>query len=833
MTVSSTNTIRQFNGDGSTAAFAYNFKVFADADLQVIVRSATGVESVKTSGSHYNASGIGETSGGTVTFTSGNIPASGETITLRRAKTIAQELDLVANDPFPAASLEDQLDKLTHLILQNNEELDRALKLSRTNTMTSTEFTQSATDRANKVLSFDSSGEIAVTQELGVYRGNWAASTAYNQRDLVKDTSTAGANSIYICVTAHTSSGSAPIATNTDAAKWSILVDRLTTAVTTTTSLTNDALVVGRDADNQVKFSTDNQIIFRVSGGDGVTFKASGEIEATSLDISGVAAIDGLTTFGAGFNVGSDASGDILYNDGSKYVRLAKGTDGQTLTLASGLPAWATNAGDIAGVTAGVGLSGGGTSGTVSLALDLSELSDVTPVNGDKLATLDSDGSTEQLTTVASLATLFAGTGLTASSSVIGIDAAQTAITSLLATDIKIGEDDQTKIDFETADEIHFYANNVSLLSLTNANSGDAVLTVPTADKNFTIKGTDGSSSVTPLDIDMADAGKATFGGNVVVTGDLTITGDDLFMNTNTSGHMLVADGTNYNPVAISGDVTMAASGAVTIANDAVEQAMIADNAVSLAKMAGLARGKIIYGDSSGNPAALAAGTDGYYLKSDGTDISWAAVSAGATAADDIGTGDAAVTIATSTGNITLDAQGNDTDIIFKGTDGSADTRFLTLDGSEAGTASFNNHILAPNQSAFLATPSGTQSNFSVGSAVDVAFATEVFDQNADFSTPSFTAPVTGRYFLATSVDLEAIDSASAYYSIQIITSNRNYITIFDPDFGQDAVYWTVSLSVLADMDASDTAKVVVTQANGTAQTDIIPTSHFSGHLVC
>ncbi len=41
------------------------------------------------------------------------------------------------------------------------------------------------------------------------------------------------------------------------------------------------------------------------------------------------------------------------------------------------------------------------------------------------------------------------------------LGAAQTTITSLLATDIKIGEDDQTKIDFETADEIHFYAANV------------------------------------------------------------------------------------------------------------------------------------------------------------------------------------------------------------------------------------------------------------------------------------------------------------------------------------------------------------------------------------
>ena len=46
------------------------------------------------------------------------------------------------------------------------------------------------------------------------------------------------------------------------------------------------------------------------------------------------------------------------------------------------------------------------------------------------------------------------------------INAAQTGITSLLATDIKIGEDDQTKIDFETADEIHFYAANVEQVYL-------------------------------------------------------------------------------------------------------------------------------------------------------------------------------------------------------------------------------------------------------------------------------------------------------------------------------------------------------------------------------
>ena len=50
---------------------------------------------------------------------------------------------------------------------------------------------------------------------------------------------------------------------------------------------------LGRDADNLLDFSTDNEITFRVGAGDGVVFKASGEIEATSLDISGSADIDG------------------------------------------------------------------------------------------------------------------------------------------------------------------------------------------------------------------------------------------------------------------------------------------------------------------------------------------------------------------------------------------------------------------------------------------------------------------------------------------------------------------------------------------------------------
>ena len=67
----------------------------------------------------------------------------------------------------------------------------------------------------------------------------------------------------------------------------------------------------------------------------------------------------------------------------------------------------------------------------------------------------------------------------------------------------------------------------------------------------------------------------------------------------------------------------------------------------------------------------------------------------GAVALDDVGTGDSASTLATSAGNITIDAQGNNTDIIFKGTDASSDITMLTLDGSEAGAATFNDKIVA------------------------------------------------------------------------------------------------------------------------------------------
>ena len=101
-------------------------------------------------------------------------------------------------------------------------------------------------------------------------------------------------------------------------------------------------------------------------------------------------------------------------------------------TDGSGTLTWANASGggdgDITGVTAGSGLSGGGDTGAVTLAIDISEYSAVTPANGDSFLTLDSDGSTEQLTTTGALATLFAGDGLSASNSVLSVNVDDSSI---------------------------------------------------------------------------------------------------------------------------------------------------------------------------------------------------------------------------------------------------------------------------------------------------------------------------------------------------------------------------------------------------------------------
>lgn len=200
MTISTTIATVTYDGDGTTTEFDYTFKILAEGDLTVIIRASNGTETVKTLTTHYTLDGVGDANGGTVTFTSGNIPASTEKVILIRDTAQTQSIDYIENDPFPAETHEEGLDRSVILAQELQEEVDRCIKISRTNTMTDTSFTVGATDRANKILAFDTSGEISVTQELGTFRGSDTTTTtaAYNARDLIKSTTAAQLNNIYL-----------------------------------------------------------------------------------------------------------------------------------------------------------------------------------------------------------------------------------------------------------------------------------------------------------------------------------------------------------------------------------------------------------------------------------------------------------------------------------------------------------------------------------------------------------------------------------------------------------------------------------------------------------
>jgi len=104
----------------------------------------------------------------------------------------------------------------------------------------------------------------------------------------------------------------------------------------------------------------------------------------------------------------------------------------------------------------------------------------------------------------------------------ITVDAAQTGITSLLATDIKIGEDDQTKIDFETADEIHFYASNAEQVYVADGILG------PETDSDVDL----GTTGVRFKD---AYVDSVTVTDNVTIGGTLTVNGTTTTINSTTT----------------------------------------------------------------------------------------------------------------------------------------------------------------------------------------------------------------------------------------------------------------------------------------------------------
>jgi len=144
-------------------------------------------------------------------------------------------------------------------------------------------------------------------------------------------------------------------------------------------------------------------------------------------------------------------------------------------------------------------------------------------------------------------------------------------------------------------------------------------------------------------------------------------------------------------------------------------------------------------------------------------------------------------------------------------------------------------HVTMPNQPAFLVRPSGTQSNVSINASTTIIFGTDVYDQNSDFSSNTFTAPVTGKYLLSAVIRVDSMDLDTTYYSLKIATSNATFHHLKSTNhWDADPSYYQMVVTIVADMDASDTAIVMIEiPNNGAAQADISEFSYFSGALLC
>jgi len=374
MTVSSSTSRVSYSGNGSNTTFAYTFKVFDQDDLTVILRASDGTETVQTITTNYTVTGVGDVGGGNVEFVTA--PGATDTVVILREQSLTQGLDLVPNDPFPAESLESALDKIVFMTQKHEEELSRAIKASRTNVIAGSEFTISAADRANKVFAFDSSGDVSITSELGVYRGNWSASVAYNERDLVKDTST---NNVFLANTAHTSSGSQPITTNTDSAKWDLIVD-----AASATSSASAAASSATDAETAQTAAETAQTAAE-------TAQSAAETAETNAETAQTAAETALDSFDDRY-LGAKSSDPTLDNDGDAlltgalYFNTTSGMkvyDGSAWDDVKPTSAEQTNIDAVAADEADIGTVAGISANVTTVAGISSDVTTVAGISGD------------------------------------------------------------------------------------------------------------------------------------------------------------------------------------------------------------------------------------------------------------------------------------------------------------------------------------------------------------------------------------------------------------------------------------------------------------------
>jgi len=518
MTISTTIIKNSYSGDGSQDTFAYSFQISTTADMQVIIRSAVGGETIKTLTTHYTVTGAGTASGGNVVFESSHIPTATETVILRRSTAFTQALDLVENDPFTADSVESAFDKNLALIQELQEQANRSLKISRTNTMTSTEFTNSATDRASKVLAFDADGELSVTQELGTYKGTSATTTtaAHVLRDIVKGSTAAQLNNIYICIKA-----SAIGIALTNTTYWVLIVNAVAAATSATAAAasavdaTNNGAAKVTLAAAQVALATTQANNAATSASTASGHKDTATTKASEAASSASAASSSATAAAAS----ADAFDDIYL--GAKSSAPSVDNDGDALTTgdqyfntsANQLNIWNGSAWQVAAISASGLATIVGTETLTNKTLTLPKIAEIVSLGSGNI-TLDAEADINL--EAAADVNIPVNIGLTFGDDGEKIEGDGTNLTISSSAKVLINSVGDLELD-STSATFDFITGGTAFGKISASNL-DLILTSRQNNKNILFKGLDNYSEITALTLDMTNAGAATFNAAANVT---------------------------------------------------------------------------------------------------------------------------------------------------------------------------------------------------------------------------------------------------------------------------------------------------------------------------
>ena len=286
-----------YTGSAGVGPYAFTFPVLTNTDIAVYKNDV-----LLTLTTDYTVTISTSTGEGSVTLVSA--ATGSDRITIVGARPIQRSTDFVTGGDFFANTLNTELDSEVIFVQQVAETAERSIKAPVTDPTSINMTLPINTVRAGRTLAFDASGNPVAGDPIGVWRGNWAAGTSYQNRDIAKDTTN---SNVYICVTAHTSTGSLPISTNADVAKWALVVDASAAAASATLASEWAIKTTGLVA------STDYASKAWAIGGTGVTDTASrGAAKEWATKTSGT--VDG-TEYSAKKYSNDSAASAILAND--------------------------------------------------------------------------------------------------------------------------------------------------------------------------------------------------------------------------------------------------------------------------------------------------------------------------------------------------------------------------------------------------------------------------------------------------------------------------------------------------------------------------------------